>query len=425
MDFHLLKARQEKTGLLAELAERDSIIKSQNEEIVKLREKWQNAESQLSAYMSPSQIDCVFSKKAVHRWLDEDISHALSLRNLSAKAYKFVRNEWKIPLPSVSTLNRRTAQVNVEPGILVSVLSLLKREAVSMTERDRVSVLSFDECSVAKEWSYDKATDTLYGPKKNVQCCMLRGLVGSWKQLVYYDFDRPMTKDLLFSIISHVEAAGFPVVATVNDMGSSNMALWNSLKVSTETPYFTNPAVSSRKVHVLADVPHLMKLMRNHFLDDGFVMQDGKLVDSSCVREVIERSKADLKTTYHLSNKHIEVSGAQRMNVKLAVQLLSATTSKALAYFGEKGLLCGKNWSATSEFIALANNWFDLMNSRVLFDKNKYRSAYGATEMQINVLKLMIHVISKMHVDGKKHLTFPERYNNIFQVIDGATFHGW
>lgn len=144
--------------------------------------------------MSPSQIDFVFSKKSVHRGLDEDISHALGLRNLSTKAYKYVRNEWKMPLPSISTLSSRTAQINVQPGILVSALSSLEKEAVFVTERDRVSFLSFDKCSVAREWSYDKTTDTLYGSKKSVQCCMLRGFVGFWKQLLYYDFDRPMTK---------------------------------------------------------------------------------------------------------------------------------------------------------------------------------------------------------------------------------------
>ena len=126
MDLQLLKARQEKEALLAEIAERDCIIKSQDEEIVKLKEKLQGVKSQLSVDMSPAQIDCIFSKKAAHCWLGEDISHALSL-NLSTKAYKYVRNEWKIPLPSISVCNHRTAQVNVEPGILVSALSSLEK----------------------------------------------------------------------------------------------------------------------------------------------------------------------------------------------------------------------------------------------------------------------------------------------------------
>lgn len=78
MDMQLLEARVEKEALLTELAERDSIIKSQNEEIVKLKEQLQNVKSQLSARIPSSEIDCVFNKKAAHQWVEEDIRHVLS-----------------------------------------------------------------------------------------------------------------------------------------------------------------------------------------------------------------------------------------------------------------------------------------------------------------------------------------------------------
>lgn len=64
------------------------------------------------------------------------------------------------------------------------------------------------------------------------------------------------------------------------------MVLWNSLNENTEIPYFTNPAVSSWKVPVFADVPHVMK-MQNHFLDNEFVMKDEKVVQSSCAWDMV------------------------------------------------------------------------------------------------------------------------------------------
>lgn len=65
------------------------------------------------------------------------------------------------------------------------MLYMLKYKAESMPERDRVCVLSFDECSISHEWSYDKSTDRLYAPKKYVQCAMIRGVIGEWKQLIF------------------------------------------------------------------------------------------------------------------------------------------------------------------------------------------------------------------------------------------------
>ena len=53
---------------------------------------------------------------------------------------------------------------------------------------------------------------------------MIRGLVGSWKQLVFYDFDCNFTK-VLFSIILEIEAAGYPVVGMVNDLGPTNIRI--------------------------------------------------------------------------------------------------------------------------------------------------------------------------------------------------------
>lgn len=63
-----------------------------------------------------------------------------------------------------------------------------------MTERERVCVLSFDECMVSKVWSYDKGTDVLCSPKNNIQFVMIRRLFQSWEQVIFYDFDCPKTK---------------------------------------------------------------------------------------------------------------------------------------------------------------------------------------------------------------------------------------
>ena len=82
-----------------------------------------------------------------------------------------------------------------------SVINLLKIKAETMEEYERVCIVSFDECSIAYEWCYDKGTDTLYDPKSKVQCVITRGMANSWKQLVYYNFDCHMTKEILFDLI--------------------------------------------------------------------------------------------------------------------------------------------------------------------------------------------------------------------------------
>ena len=54
---------------------------------------------------------------------------------------------WKFPLPSFSTLYCWASKIIVEPDILESVVNLLKYKGQSMTEIERICVISFDECS--------------------------------------------------------------------------------------------------------------------------------------------------------------------------------------------------------------------------------------------------------------------------------------
>jgi len=76
-----------------------------------------------------------------------------------------------------------------------------------------------------------------------------------------------MRKDILKLIILKGNLQkGFNVLSTVNDMGSANMGLWESLNISITNTSFPHP-ITNKNIYVFADVPHLIKLARNHLLD--------------------------------------------------------------------------------------------------------------------------------------------------------------
>lgn len=358
-----------------------------------------------SGKLTSSQINSIVSGRPVTRWSEEEIGTAVTLRSLSTKTYNYLRTKMLIPLPSRSTINRYVSKLSVEPGLLESIIRILGHQSQSMNETDRICALSMDEMSVCKEWTYDRAMDKIYGPKNNVLCVMIRGVVSKWKQLIFYDFDVDMSKDTLFQIIHKVESAGFIVVSLVNDLCPTNVRLWKSLGISTTSTSFPNPAAPDRPVFVLADPPHLIKLVRNNLLDSGFQLQGDKRVSSDCLRELIVKGRKDLKPTHRLSLKHVDVHGVKRMNVKLAVQLLSETTSKALSYFGGKNLLECKTWKDTSELIYQFDSWFDLLNSRKPTDSKRSRNAFGLDLVkQIDVLEKMKETAKTMRVGSYKFL---------------------
>lgn len=63
------------------------------------------------------------------------------------------------------------------------------------------------------------------------------------------------------------------VVALVNDMGSNNLNLTNTLNVTIEKPYFN---INSHKIIYIFDVSHLIKATWNYFLKHSFHFDDKK-----------------------------------------------------------------------------------------------------------------------------------------------------
>jgi len=140
-----------------------------------------------------------------------------------------------------------------------------------MNVNEKLICLSFDEIYISHEMCFNKASQQVIGPHKTIQVVMARGLFKSWKQVIFYEYDTPMTSDILLNIITELYNIGFIVVSITSDTGSTNIGLWKSLNLSFTNGSFKHPVMSNRMIHVFADAPHLLKLIRNNFLDHGFI----------------------------------------------------------------------------------------------------------------------------------------------------------
>jgi len=99
---------------------------------------------------------------------------------------------------------------------------------------------------------------------------MVRGLCSNWKQVLFFNFDETMRGDLLLKLIIFAEEAGIEISAVVFDLG--NKCILGELGVDIERPSFPNPFDPQRSVYVIPDPIHMVKLFRNHLLDDGVTL---------------------------------------------------------------------------------------------------------------------------------------------------------
>jgi len=281
---------------------------------------------------SSGQIECLQRGKSAVRWGREDILSALELRTVSRKAYVYLRNSKKLPLPGISTLRRWVSGYRMTAGLSQFALDILRSKRDRFTTWDRVCVLSFDEMSVNQRLCYDAKEDQILGPHSKVLVFMIRGLLTNWKQPVYYAFDVSLNAALLKSVITAVENVGYDVVVCVCDMAGGNRGLLTSLGVTELHPFFANPVNESRSVWCLSDIPHALKLLRNHFLDHGFTLPSGTIIKKDTIKELMDMDCKELKIVHKLSPLHVNVVGMERHKVRLAAQLFSGTTAAAISY---------------------------------------------------------------------------------------------
>lgn len=232
-----------------------------------------------------------------------------------------------------------------------------------------------------------------------MQVVVVRGLCASWKQIVYYDFDTNMEKVILFDIISRLEKIGINVVAVVSDMGGKNSVIHKQLDISYTQSSFINPVDPSRKIWVFADVPHLLKLLRNHFIDEGFLLPSGNIVNKRVIEQLLSEDSGEFKISSKLTRLHIDCKNRERQRVKLAAQLFSHHTAEAVRYVFPED-------EETAYFLQLVNDVFDIFNSDRPDNVDKPLNAAFGNNLrdQLKVLHKFKNVCEKMRACGKKAL---------------------
>ena len=111
-------------SLVLELAQLKKKVVDQDLELKRMREEQNTLMNNLEKFLTKTQLKRIILNCNT-LWTDEDITRALTIRNLGIKTYTYFRQELQMPLPSLSTLNRRISSIKVEPGILKAVIRVM------------------------------------------------------------------------------------------------------------------------------------------------------------------------------------------------------------------------------------------------------------------------------------------------------------
>lgn len=128
------------------------------------------AESILSERYTKNQIDIMLGrKKKVQQWTADELSMGFTLNYLSKPALKFINKTCNFPLPSAKCLQDYAARIDMRKGFFYDVFRILKAYAATLSERDRICVIIYDEMSVSEVYEYDRRNDDVLKPATKMQ----------------------------------------------------------------------------------------------------------------------------------------------------------------------------------------------------------------------------------------------------------------
>ena len=167
---------------------------------------------------------------------------------------------------------------------------------------------------------------------------------------------------------------GVHAVSITSDGPSTHLAMMSALgaKLDPENmrPFFPHPCNPEERVHVLLDIAHMVKLIRNSLASESVINSPSGEVKWEFIVKLHQlQEKEGLRAGTKLKRQHIEWERS-KMKVNLAAQTLSASVADALDFLREDLRLDEFQGSApTSEFVRLFDSLFDVFNSKSQFGK--------------------------------------------------------
>ncbi|KAG5877327.1 hypothetical protein JTB14_017628 [Gonioctena quinquepunctata] len=86
--------------------------------------------------------------------------------------------------------------IRMKQGILPDILSFMRLAGEELTEMQKCVVLQYDKMKLKCVLEFDNAEDEIVGPYNYMQVIMGCGLFSEWKQPIFIDFARKITRDI-------------------------------------------------------------------------------------------------------------------------------------------------------------------------------------------------------------------------------------
>lgn len=307
---------------------------------------------------------------------------AMNIHYKSHATYSFLRNRLNLNLPSKTSIYNWTPIKHLTPGFNSEIIEVLTRKINSSNIREKQVSLVLDAASIRSEISYNEYHDQVIGfedlgvgptePKvaKEMLVFMVRGDFTNWKCAIsYYPSKSAISgdklKNLIIKNIDMLTKIGFQVNNVITDLGTSNQLALKMLGVTTDKPFIYH---QNHKIYFIYDICHIVKCVRNSLCRPNpheIKTPEGQV--SWRIPQFIHEMdrKNATKLCPKLTDRHMDPNNFEKMNVKLAAQVLSHSCASAIKTVSQNNLFpddIKEKALPTAMFFERIDNTFDCFN---------------------------------------------------------------
>jgi len=321
---------------------------------------------------------------AQKRYSPQCLLFAFKIYCSSRSTYSFLR-ESCLSLPHISYLRQLSSCFSESSKTLTgedSHFVYLKQKCSVLAERERLVALLLDEIYVKPKVTFkggslqgfaeNTAADADSVEATTVQAFMLTSVSSKNKDIAALqpvkNLDASCLQGSLLKVVKLVEKAGYKIVALISDNNRVNRNAFAAMCGGELLPCIEHPCDSSRKLFFLFDSVHLLKCIRNNWInqiDQVFWFPD--LVTGARCKAAFAHLKqlydserdAAVKIAPALTYTALYPNNMQRQNVKLALKVFD---EKNLAALGEFGSKYNCDVAGTHQFISTIAQLWKLFN---------------------------------------------------------------
>lgn len=307
------------------------------------------------------------------------------MNNTSPAGYRLLRKEFDDRIPAPVTLRswHANADINAEPGILNQSLEVLKLKVAEKAANNQklMGALLFDEMAIRKhlQWCNNKMIGFEKIPEmdcksaqlaKEVLVFMFSDIDDNWQIPVAYYFissiDGEEKCGVLHEVVRRVLQCGVLITNITFDGHKSNPAACQFLGAILDVYsdlFNTSINVDGIQIDIMFDPSHLEKLFRNSIAGGLIYDSERKPIKWVYVERLVRfEGRRNFGSMHKMTQAHVDFH-SNIMNVKLAVQTLSASTANAIEFLMKQGHSEFKGAEPLIKFMRVCNDFFDIFNS--------------------------------------------------------------